>query len=921
MSTMACPDRQTLEALLEGRTTREEDDEFAHHLEHCVACQRHLESVAASNRPAGSLLRPLRHPPIELGPAVREVLSSISSRDHGDRGAANEPLSCLDPPDGDDCLGRIGQFRVLKVLGRGGMGEVFLARDPVLERLVAVKVLNRRLGDDPAARQRFLREARAAAAIHHPNVVTVHSAEAVRGRLHLVMQYIDGTSLSERLSQREPLCLDEVLRIAAELAAGLAAAHAQGVVHRDVKPANILLARPNDQVKITDFGLARAVDDVGVTMSGTVVGTPAYMAPEQARGLEVDHRADLFSLGSVLYAMCTGRPPFTGDSALAVMRKAADESPEPLDRIAPSTPRWLCEIVARLQAREPADRIQTAAEVEARLLQRGGSRSDAVLGDRQPMPGVPSSDVRRVEQPPLPSGERSGLSCQPPPPPPFRSIVPPPPVPPPLVRRKSRIVPVLAACGVILALSSAALWKTLANRPVNAEPGSQVSHEEQTSALSSAAPTTKTKPAVVPTGPIALIGQGGSASRTFADLATALDAASAGDSVEIRGDGHFRLPPVRLPRALVIRAAPGSHPVICAKVDKDAAEASWIQTDAPLVIEGLDLQCGVGESSGCTARSAIVVHQAALLMANCRLLHAGRGPAIRLDEARLCRVKNSLMYSAEGSVIDCFAMRQAGRILAENRVFFGFSGLILQYDGNEATESAIDLHNNTLLLREAVRFHVNPRPGQAGSAGIHVFTIKSAGNVFDTDGAMVTVQPDWTGPADIERIARANRSETSVGMNPLVRKQMSTRTAVALTNLKKVVAWHDEKDLYCGSGALFAIASSQMPQSLAGLAAAKTPADWNQYWGNASGGLAPLSEGPLESTTLRQTAATAPLSLAPNDFRRKFANRAAWLRPLNGRLEGAHVALVGPGQPYEKWLSTVDYHAWLGALAKKAGVQ
>jgi serine/threonine protein kinase len=847
------------------------------------------------------------------------VLSSIVARDEEDREAADEALSYLDPPDGDDCLGRIGQFRVLKVLGRGGMGEVFLARDPVLGRLVAVKVLNRRLGDDPAARQRFLREARAAAAIHHPNVVTVHSAEAIRGRLHLVMQYIDGIALSERLSRRKPLSLDEVLRIGAELAAGLAAAHGQGVVHRDIKPANILLARPNDQVKITDFGLARTVDDVGVTMLGMVVGTPAYMAPEQARGLEVDHRADLFSLGSVLYAMCSGQAPFKGQSALAVARMVADESPEPLDRIAPSTPHWLCDIVSQLHARDPAERIQTAAEVETRLLERGAGQSFVALGDRRSTPGTSSSDVRRVPEPPLVSSERSGLPCQPPPPPPSCSIVPPP-LPPPLARRKSRSLPLLAALGVIFVLLSAVLWKTRVNRAIDAAPANQVTGESETAALPSAVPVKKVELAVVRPGPIALLCQSGSAARTFSDLATALAAASAGDNVEIRGNGPFRLPPVRLhAKALVLRAALGSRPLIYAAVEKDSTEPSWIQIDAPLVIEGVDLQCGIGESSGCTVRSAIVVHQAALRMANCRLLHAGRGPAIRLDQAHLCRLKNSLMYSAEGSVIDCFAMRHAGKILAENCVFFGFSGLILQYDGSDATENSVELHNNTFLLREAIRFHVYPRPGQAGSSGVHVFTIKSSGNVIDTDGAIVSVQPDWTGPADIERIARANRSEASAGMNPLVRKAMSARTSAVLTNLKKIVAWHGEKDLCCGSGALFAVGSSQMPQLLAGLAVAKTPADWNQYWGNASSGLASLSEGPLDSATLRQTAAKAPMSLAPTDFRRKFSNGAVWRRPLGGRLEGAHVAMVGPGRPYETWLNTLDYHTWTEAIAKMAG--
>jgi hypothetical protein len=461
------------------------------------------------------------------------------------------------------------------------------------------------------------------------------------------------------------------------------------------------------------------------------------------------------------------------------------------------------------------------------------------------------------------------------------------------------------------------------SRPGEARQAEQAVEGTHAANQTPASPETKAAKvtlAVAPTGPIVVISHSGSASRAFASLASALDSASTGDDVELRGDGPFLLPPMRLHgKALTLRAARGFRPVISAAVPKDSLESSWIQTDAPLLIEGLDLQSGIGETKVPTTRSAIVVHQAALRMANCRLLHGGKGAAIRLDETRFCRLKNNLMFSAEGPIVDSFAVQHASKIQAENCVFYGFSGLLLQYDGSDASENAVDLRNSTLLLREAVRFHCSARLGQARPNGSHVFSIKSAGNIFDTDGAMVTVQPDWTGPADIERIARANRSESAGDMNPMVRKAMTARSSNVLNHLKNIVTWHDERDLYSGFGPMFAMASGQMPQDLAGLAATKTPPDWNQYWGNASGGLSTLSEGPISSSVLRQTVAKSPASLTPGDFTRKFANGAFWLRPTGSRLEGARVAIVGPGFAYEKWLQTVDYHAWTTAIAKAGG--
>jgi hypothetical protein len=247
------------------------------------------------------------------------------------------------------------------------MGVVLAAYEPALHRVVAIKVLSPALAGSATARQRFRREAQAAAAIYHEHVVAVHGVHESDGLPYLVMQFVPGESLQTRLERGGPLEVTEIVRIGMQTAAGLAAAHAQGLIHRDIKPANLLLEDGLAKVKITDFGLARMVEDVGLTQDGVLAGTPEYMAPEQARGEVVDHRADLFSLGSVLYAMCTGRPPLRGETALAVLHRVSEEEPAPLRSLNPDVPAWLEALVTRLLAKDPAQRFGSAAEVAALL--------------------------------------------------------------------------------------------------------------------------------------------------------------------------------------------------------------------------------------------------------------------------------------------------------------------------------------------------------------------------------------------------------------------------------------------------------------------------------------------------------------------------------------------------------------------------
>ena len=215
---------------------------------------------------------------------------------------------------------------------------VLKAFDPTLGRAVAIKVLAPQLATSAAARSRFAREARAAAAVVHDHVVAIHSVDSWNGLPYLVMPFIPGQSLQERVDRDGPMDLKQVLRIGIQTAQGLESAHAQGLVHRDVKPSNILLENGVERVKLTDFGLARAVDDASLTQSGVVAGTPQYMSPEQARGEPVDHRSDLFSLGSVIYFMCAGHAPFRASSTPAVLRRVRTSSRGRSARSIPTCP-------------------------------------------------------------------------------------------------------------------------------------------------------------------------------------------------------------------------------------------------------------------------------------------------------------------------------------------------------------------------------------------------------------------------------------------------------------------------------------------------------------------------------------------------------------------------------------------------------
>jgi eukaryotic-like serine/threonine-protein kinase len=374
----SCNDIQ-LDVLLFGDEASAEFQRSAEHVETCFECQERLSKCAADDGDWINVKTMLRRNRTDREPRLPGSASDFAS--HPEASQSPVQLDFLSPPSHPEMLGRLGRYEIEQIIGRGGMGVVFKGFDTQLHRVVAIKVLAPHLAHSGPARQRFDREARAAASIVHEHVVAIHDVKSDDAAPYLVMQFVAGQSLQERVAQEGPLSPGEILRIGMQAAAGLAAAHAQGVIHRDVKPANILLENGVDRALLTDFGLARAADDATLTHSGIIAGTPHYMAPEQARGRPADAHSDLFSLGAVLYFMATGHPPFRADQAMAILNRICHDQHRNVQEINPSIPNDLADAIDRLLEKKPARRFASAEEAQQTL-----SRALAAIQKPSPSP-------------------------------------------------------------------------------------------------------------------------------------------------------------------------------------------------------------------------------------------------------------------------------------------------------------------------------------------------------------------------------------------------------------------------------------------------------------------------------------------------------------------------------------------------------
>ena len=375
MSEDPCPNPKTLSDLLLGRLPAEQAEPLEAHVLRCTTCANVVESIDVEDPvTAGFAVWPSRRPEetelraaIEQAYEIRSRISTVDGEETSISSNAKAPesvqaiIDALRPAQEVDELGRLADYRVLKVVGCGGMGVVFLAEDTQLRRRVAIKAMKPEVAARPSARQRFLREAQAIAALEHDNVVTIHQVGEDNGIPFIAMQYLKGESLRSRLDREEKLTEEDAIRVVSDVAAGLSVAHELGLIHRDIKPGNIWIEEGTGRAKVLDFGLARSNRDGDLTQTGAIVGTPKYMSPEQALGELVDKRSDLFSLGSVLYHSLVGRPPFTGKSVTGLLMAVAKAEYQPVEKASPTIHPYIARIVGSLLSREPAARPPSAA--------------------------------------------------------------------------------------------------------------------------------------------------------------------------------------------------------------------------------------------------------------------------------------------------------------------------------------------------------------------------------------------------------------------------------------------------------------------------------------------------------------------------------------------------------------------------------
>ncbi len=354
-----CFDEVQFNRFLENQSDEIEEARILAHIATCHQCQATLGKLSGHDEVLGEIKNHLAGNESDLvGEETRDRLETQDrQRD------LKKIQQLLGPTDNPDMIGRIGGYEVCGMIGRGSAGVVVKALDTRLNRYVAIKLLAPVYSHNGSSRRRFEREGRAIASVKDPNVIPVHTVDEYQGTPYIVMQYVPDGSLDQRIEKKGPLKTSEVVCVAMQIAKGLAAAHDRGIVHRDVKPANVLLERGVDSAMVTDFGLARVVDEATMTHSGAISGTPQYMSPEQARGESVDPRSDLFSLGSVMYATSTGHSPFRAESVFGVIKRVCESEPRPIRETNPETPEWLEAFVAKLHSKNREQRFDSANEV------------------------------------------------------------------------------------------------------------------------------------------------------------------------------------------------------------------------------------------------------------------------------------------------------------------------------------------------------------------------------------------------------------------------------------------------------------------------------------------------------------------------------------------------------------------------------
>jgi hypothetical protein len=864
------------------------------------ALRQRVEALLKSHIDAGSFLGKLA--PQRLAEELASQQTADESQPETPRNtAADEDLGFLTPADKPDLVGRLGHYDIQEVIGRGGMGIVLKAFDGKLHRVIAIKVMAPQLATSPSARRRFAREAQAAAAVRNDHVTSIYAVEEARELPYLVMEYISGESLQQRLDRSGPLQLREILRIGLQTANGLAAAHAQGLVHRDIKPANILLENGVERVKITDFGLARAVDDASLSQSGVVAGTPPYMAPEQARGEPVDHRADLFSLGSVLYAMATGQAPFRAAGAMAVLKRVSDEPARPVRELTPELPDWLAAIIARLHAKDPAQRYQSAEEVAELLGQHLAHLQQPAVAPKSdaPMPTT-KGGRRRIARRwamaaavlllvlgALAATETTGVT-----------------------NLRATVIRIFTPDGTLvvetddpgvrvtiegdggLVITGAGL-EEIRLRPgsykVHADrDGKRVPLERELVSISRGGrEVVKVKlenspaPGAAQAAKGAFVVLAAGQERKFDSLAEAVLVASDGDTVEIRGNGPYLVEAIQVDdRALILRAGQGFRP----KLQSSSKFEALLTSNGPLVLEGIEFgrRSAEGAPGEKPFASLINSRESVLHVANCRFIEKPGEPSSSVHSYRCARVafRNSdfLHLGPRGGPGIIFSCPPTGTLLFENCVGAGLEGhLNFSLEAGPVQQVSVLLRHNTWATTNVV--FIAPGSAPLTPPQQPRLSIEAAHNVFDSRDRFLHYRP--------------------LGPNAAAPPPRPWADMV-----RETLEWRDEASLYPAKISLRAGPDPWPPPVLVeGIAA------WDRFWKRPPPGS--LTGRPkFQGGDLYSIAKAPSERLKPDDFRLR-PDSPGYRAGKDGKDLGADVELVGPGAGYERWKKTPEYQQWL----------
>ena len=883
----ACPDAQCLQSLLLGRLSAAAAEPLERHLAGCSRCAQTLHGLQKQDtltdalRGAGVAGAPEEVAP----PALLARLEALPRAVMGDSATAGDASASgptghwgdtaspvpppdptregyfyLSPPRAPGELGRLGGLRVLRELGSGGMGVVFEAEDVKLGRRVALKAMRPALAMNPGARERFLREARAAAAVESDHIAAIHQVGEENGVPFLVMPLLRGESLEDRLRRETRLPVAEAARVGREAALGLAAAHEAGLIHRDVKPGNLWLEAPNGRVKLLDFGLARAATAAGdapLTHAGAIVGTPAYMAPEQAKGEKLDARCDLFSLGCVLYRAATGEVPFKGVDLMSTLLALTTQRPRPPRELNPALPPALANLLLRLLARDPADRPATARQA-----------ADAFLAiEREaaaPTLTRPAAAPRRRRRLPLAAAavllallagaaywlvpalirvqtDRGTLIVQ---------------VDDPdvevLVRqngatvidhKKDRQYDLKAADGDV-EFYDASSGVRLATKHFTLEHGGRAVVDARVEIAQArempkadAAPPPLALPADRENPFVVMRGDGRREEfKTFGAAAAVL---AAGDAVEVDGNGPFAVPHMQLTKGLTLRAGAGYRPRLVGVEEPGLEGRAWIEIlGGPLALEGCDFVPPDGTDAAFSTGGNLTL--------------ADFGPSTDPWTLRGCRFfsRNPKVFMYGGPEFraeDCLISQATGH---------GFYAI-----GLVGANGRLDLSN--CVVQSTNVGAVSCGYGQRLRLRNNTIIVTGFAVVLDT------FRPQTDGPVTVEATGNLIQGGAFATNNFLG----------GLEALKPFVRWQGRDNLYARVGRHMLVANAEMIQDLAA---------WNKFWGRDEPGSEETDRAHFRCEALRWQ--------GPADGLAVVRERADALRA--GADVGPHWDFVGPGDAY-----------------------